>query len=64
MLLDNSDVVELYGKYCGGLELARFKEEWKKAGKKQESVYKKYKSAFDSIEKAITKTVDKACPKK
>lgn len=64
LLLDNSDVVELYGKYCGGLELARFKEEWKKAGKKQESVYKKYKSAFDSIEKAITKTVDKACPKK
>lgn len=63
LLLDNKDVVELYGKYCGGLDLGRFKEEWKKAGGGQEGIFKKYKLAFESIEKSILKALESANPK-
>ena len=63
LLLDNKDVVELYGKYCGGLDLGRLKEEWKKAGGDQEGIYKKYKLAFESIEKSILKALESANPK-
>lgn len=63
LLLDNKDVVKLYGKYCGGLDLGGFKEEWKNAGKKQENVYKKYKLAFESTERAMLKALEAANPK-
>ena len=63
LLLDNKDVVKLYGKYCGGLDLGGFKEEWKNAGKKQENVYKKYKLAFESTERAMLNALEAANPK-
>lgn len=63
LLLDNKDVVELYGKYCGGLDLGGFKEEWKNAGKKQESVYNKYKSAFEGVEKSMLKALESVNPR-
>ena len=63
LLLDNKDVVELYGKYCGGLDPEGFKGEWKDAGMKQESVYKKYKLAFEGIEKSMLKALESADPK-